>query len=119
MPEEQHELRRINWSECFGFTQLFRSFRLAIHPSKLLLALIAVLVLYGAGRLMDGVWGPRVVVDISAPEQGPRTELEAFVQLPREAFVQWRRDVRERNIAADARLAAELLEGLRGQRQRA
>ena len=48
MPEPSYELRRINWTECFPFTRLFRSFKLAIHPSQLILALGAGL--YSGGR---------------------------------------------------------------------
>ena len=41
MTDEQHELRRINWTEVFSFTHIFKSFKMAIHPSKLGLALAA------------------------------------------------------------------------------
>ena len=37
---ERVELRRIHWSECFGFVALFRTFRLSLHLSKLGLAFI-------------------------------------------------------------------------------
>jgi len=113
MPEERQELVRINWSECFPFTQLFRSFRLSVHPPKLLLALLAVLVIYGTGRLMDGIWGRRVVVDAAATETAPGGEVEAFLSWPRDAFSQWRRDAEERRIAADASLVMQTLEDLR------
>ena len=32
-------LRGINWRETFPFTHIFRGFRIAIHPSKLMLGL--------------------------------------------------------------------------------
>lgn len=112
MPDERQELGRINWSECFPFTQLFRSFRLAVHPAKLGLALAAVLVLYGAGRFMDGIWGTRVVVDAAATEMVPATEVEAFMKLPPDAFRQWRRDAEERRVAADARLVMQTISDL-------
>lgn len=119
MPDERQELGRINWSECFPFTQLFRSFRLAVHPAKLGLALAAVLVLYGAGRLMDGIWGTRVVVDAAATEMVPATEVEAFMKLPPDAFRQWRRDAEERRVAADARLVMQTISDLSGKADRA
>jgi len=56
MPDDQQELRRINWSECFPFTNIFRTFRLAIQPSKLLLALVGLFLTYGVGRLLDVIW---------------------------------------------------------------
>ncbi|HEX8916544.1 MAG TPA: hypothetical protein VF796_29605, partial [Humisphaera sp.] len=49
-------LRGINWREVFPFTHIFRAFRIAVHPSKLVLGLVALLVLYAGGRVMDAVW---------------------------------------------------------------
>ena len=49
-------LRGINWRETFPFTNLFRAFRVAVHPSKLVLGLVALLTLYVGGRVLDGVW---------------------------------------------------------------
>ena len=34
MAGQPAELRRINWSECFAFTEIFRTFKMAIHPSQ-------------------------------------------------------------------------------------
>src|SRR3954454_5643293 len=56
MAEEPHVIRGINWREAFPFTNLFRAFRIAIHPSKLVLALLALLTLYFGGRVLDGFW---------------------------------------------------------------
>jgi hypothetical protein len=49
-------LRGINWRETLPFTNIFRTFRVAIHPSKLLLALVALLMLYVGGHLLDWAW---------------------------------------------------------------
>ena len=54
-------LTRIDYTEAFGATRIFGSFRMAISPGKLLLALLMVVLLYSAGRLMDAVWGPSVL----------------------------------------------------------
>ena len=56
MPEDTNVIRGINWRETFPFTHIFRSFRVAIHPSKLILALLAIVSLYIGGRLLDGMW---------------------------------------------------------------
>jgi hypothetical protein len=56
MSDEAHSLRTIDWRSVFPFTQLFRAFRIAIHPAKMVLALIAILLVYGVGRAMDGLW---------------------------------------------------------------
>ncbi|MCJ7543117.1 MAG: hypothetical protein MUP47_00890, partial [Phycisphaerae bacterium] len=56
MADEQQELRRINWNEVFAFTHIFKSFRMAIQPSKMLLALGAIVAVYVGGWILDGVW---------------------------------------------------------------
>jgi len=56
MADEQHELRRINWAETFSWTHIFKSFKMAIHPSKLVLALAAIIVLFCLGWVMDQFW---------------------------------------------------------------
>ena len=59
MADEPQQIRGINWRETFPFTHLFRAFRIAVHPSKLMLGLIALLALYAGGRLLDALWSPR------------------------------------------------------------
>ena len=56
MADEAQTIRSINWREVFPFTHLFRAFRIAVHPSKLLLALAALLLIYAGGRSLDAVW---------------------------------------------------------------
>jgi hypothetical protein len=56
MADESHVVRGINWREAFPFTQIFRAFRVAIHPTKLILALVALIALYAGGWLLDSVW---------------------------------------------------------------
>ena len=52
-------LRAIDWRSTFPFTLIFRSFRVAVHPSKLVLALIALLLIYAGGNLLDAIWKTR------------------------------------------------------------
>jgi hypothetical protein len=57
MPDDQtHVIRGIHWRETFPFTHIFRSFLVAVHPSKLVLALVAILLLYLGGRALDAMW---------------------------------------------------------------
>jgi hypothetical protein len=56
MSDEAVSLRDINWRETFPFTHLFRAFRVAVHPSKLILALIALGCLWCGGLVLDAVW---------------------------------------------------------------
>jgi hypothetical protein len=59
MAEEGQIIRGIDWRQAFPFTNIFRSFRIAIHLSKLLLGLALLLSIYFGGRIMDGVWPTR------------------------------------------------------------
>jgi hypothetical protein len=59
MADEPQQIRGINWRETFPFTHIFRAFRIAVHPSKLMLGLVALLALYAGGRLLDGIWPAR------------------------------------------------------------
>lgn len=56
MADDRITLSGINWRDTFTFTHLFRTFRVAVHPSKLMLGLLLVLSLYLGGRLLDRVW---------------------------------------------------------------
>ena len=53
----------VNWASVLDFTHVFRGFRLAINPAKLMAALLAIIAIYVAGRAFDAVWGSQVYVD--------------------------------------------------------
>jgi len=55
-PNSPIVLRSISWRDVFPFTNIFRGFRIAVHPSKLVLGLLALLALYIGGRTMDWLW---------------------------------------------------------------
>src|SRR5262245_1293999 len=48
----------VKWGTMLEWTNLFRGFRLATNPAKLMLAVLAIFLLYGTGRLFDVIWGP-------------------------------------------------------------
>jgi hypothetical protein len=50
----------VNWQNVLDFTHLFRGFRLAINPAKLAIALLAIFMIYTAGRIFDLAWGAQV-----------------------------------------------------------
>jgi hypothetical protein len=85
MADESHVIRGINWRETFPFTQIFRAFRVAIHPTKLILGLVALLALYTGGRILDALWPvqsravPGDVVLVERPDATPRgSEIELY-----------------------------------------
>ncbi|MCP4376200.1 MAG: hypothetical protein GY794_08520 [bacterium] len=56
MSNGKNRVNTINWAEVFSFSHIFKSFRIAIHPSKILLGLMAILSIYMSGRVLDGIW---------------------------------------------------------------
>lgn len=62
MAERPLNPQDIQWRDLFLFTRIFRAFRLAIRPSKMLLALTAILLMYAGGRTLDAFW-PQDAVD--------------------------------------------------------
>jgi hypothetical protein len=71
MADEQHGImiRSIDWREVFPFTHLFRAFRVAVHPSKLILALVALLAIYVGGNVLDKIWPSDYLVPWGGDEQ--------------------------------------------------
>ncbi|MDM8004794.1 MAG: hypothetical protein QUV05_01390 [Phycisphaerae bacterium] len=59
MTDQTNELRRINWSECFAFTNIFKTFRMAISPTKLLLAMAGLLLMGFCGWFLDAIWSSK------------------------------------------------------------
>ena len=48
--------RSSNWLASCSFVHIFRTFRLAVHPTKLILALAALLLTWAWGAVLDGIW---------------------------------------------------------------
>ena len=77
MADEAVTLRDINWRETFPFTHVFRAFRVAIHPSKLFLALLAIACLWCGGLILDSVWPHRsnvIANEAALLESGARAD---------------------------------------------
>jgi hypothetical protein len=71
MSDDGQTIRGINWRETFPFTHLFRAFRIAIHPSKLMLGLIALLALYAGGLFLDNIWSHK---NLAVPDEVTKYE---------------------------------------------
>jgi len=77
MADEHQEIRNINWREVFPFTHLFRGFRMAVDPKKLLLLFAALTATWGVGKGLDLVFGRRVPVMYSRVDSLPAAPKEA------------------------------------------
>jgi len=77
MADEPQTIRAIHWREVFPFLHIFRAFRVAVHPSKLVLGLAALLTIYAGGRILDGLWP-----DSASPIVGELELYEAYSASP-------------------------------------
>ena len=75
MPDEPVSLRDINWRDALPFINLFRGFRVAVHPSKLVLALVALGCLWCGGLVLDAIWNHKYEVT-------PQERIELFGAVP-------------------------------------
>src|SRR5690349_15740006 len=81
MADEAQTIRSINWREVFPFTHVFRAFRIAVHPSKLLLALAALLLIYAGGRALDAVWPDKYGARAEEYVSADRADIDYLEQL--------------------------------------
>jgi hypothetical protein len=92
-------LESINWRQALPFTHIFRTFRLAITPSKLILALIGVFACFLGGSFLDLIVGNRVVLekpfyDLSVPAD----EIQKYIDSPTMVeFDRWRKQAKDQN----------------------
>ena len=103
MSDQPLTIQSIHWREAFPFTHLFRAFRVAIHPSKLLLGLIALTLLYISGTLLDYVCP---IHYRAVPDEVTAYETFAHTARPGDRFVDTR-DALRRSV--EAGYAAQLL----------
>jgi len=108
MPERECELRSIAWGEVFPFLRLFRTFRLAISPGRILTALAAVALVCLVGWVMDRIWvgaGHGALID---PATG-QSEVAAYASMGSKDFALWQEHVKEMHEPAAAGNFASLL----------
>jgi hypothetical protein len=92
-------LESINWRQALPFTHIFRTFRLAITPSKLILALVGVFACFFGGSFLDLIVGNRVVLekpfyDLSVPAD----EIQKYIDSPTMVeFDRWRKQAKDQN----------------------
>ncbi len=55
MSERPHDATS-PFTQWFGFAIIFRTFKLAVQPGKMLLAIAGLLMTYLIGTCLDGIW---------------------------------------------------------------
>jgi hypothetical protein len=56
MPGDDQAIRGIDWKQTLPFIQIFSSFKVAIHLSKMALGLALLLSVWIGGMVLDGIW---------------------------------------------------------------
>jgi hypothetical protein len=69
MSDNGLNLGAVDWKNTFPFTRIFSAFRVAIQPSKLVLAMVAIMLLYFGGRVLDFMWDGVHLSEIQLYEQ--------------------------------------------------
>ena len=95
----------IDWASAFPVVRLLGAFRMAIGPTRMLPAVLLVVLMYLIGHGLDLIWGPRVL----------HGEFERYLALSTEDFDAWRSERSATIYASDsvrgvfeATVAAEL-----------
>jgi hypothetical protein len=105
MADEPLTVRSINWRQVFPFINLFRAFRVAVHPSKLVLALVALIILSLGGHFLDLMWP---VHDRAIVDEPFRYEQFTAAPEPGKSFADVRAHYRSANEAEYAQLLQDL-----------
>jgi len=75
-------VEEVQWLTVLPWLRLFRSFRMAIHPPKLLMALILVVLIYLCGRVIDAAFGPQAYDgEVAAYRLLPADEFAELIKL--------------------------------------
>lgn len=87
MPDAAHRVRLegVDFSTAFPTLRLFESFRMALQPTKLLLGLMMVLLIYFGGVSLDFIWGQQTY-DYGYGQAGTYYVFEDTVDLELAAF---------------------------------
>ena len=91
MADDGLVIRGIDWRQTFPFVQIFRSFRIAIHLSKLAMGMALLLTIFFGGSILDSLWPARSrAVDgeiaqyqliVSGAEQGTLSDWRMVIRL--------------------------------------
>jgi hypothetical protein len=70
LPDPSHRVRLegVDFARAFPALRLFDAFRMALQPTKLLLGLFMLLLIYFLGVTLDFIWGPQTVGDLGGYE---------------------------------------------------
>ena len=95
-PNRPVRVDQVAWGQLLPWLAIFKTFRMAIRPSKLGVALAMLILVFVLGHGLDVVWGPQAIPG----------EVSAFGTMSRTEFETWRADQVQ---SRDARLGSIIL----------
>ena len=112
MSQPEMNANRENWWQCLRFTKVFEGFSSAMQLGKLGLAVGAILVIFLAGWIMDGLTPDGSLVVVEAGGNGAMTELSAYAQAQRgsrsQKYEEFRSNAQRANEERLARILVQL-----------
>ena len=73
---------QVAWAQLFPWLAIFKTFRMAIRPSKLAVALVMLILLFVLGHGLDVIWGPQAIPG----------EVSAYGKMSQSDFNAWKKD---------------------------
>jgi len=94
--------RKQPWYRQLLFPEIFRSFRMATQPGKLLLALVGVIAIFICGTALDMIPGTGHVLLFESPDGQVISEIDAYAltapTLANSNLNTWRQTIRDQNL---------------------
>jgi hypothetical protein len=81
-PHRPVRVDQVAWAQLLPWLAIFKTFRMAIRPSKIGVALAMLILIFVLGHGLDVIWGPQVY----------RDEVKAYGTLTPTEFASWRED---------------------------
>jgi hypothetical protein len=109
MAEDKNVVKQIVWGEVFSFPHIFKSFKMAIQPGKLALAVLGLALIFGGGYVLSALWcwtGATVPTQVNG-----EAPIMAHVGMDSEAYCEQVSDIRDNRLDQ----AAGLLAGIKNQ----
>ncbi len=105
MADDVQTIGTLNCAHLFPFINLFRAFRVAIHPSKLVLGFLLLLFVYCGGRVLDALWPAR---HYAIADEIDQYESFRWSHDPAHSFDEQRHQLREANAGEYAQRLMQL-----------
>lgn len=81
-PKKPVRVDQVAWAQLLPWLAIFKTFRMAIRPSKLAVALVMLILVFVMGHGLDVIWGPQALPG----------EVDSFGAMSADQFATWRQN---------------------------